>query len=164
MPPALARHMLTSVMDGESIDMGTAGDVPAPADDVDSGIRAPTYRYPVVLGLVFAVVVFLIGAPSSPWTRALAIGVQGIALVVTVGTSRERESVRLRRSILVGVAMLAAVLLIATGVAGARVTALIALIVTLAVPIALSASTASPFTPSPDRSPSTSPPGSSSPG
>src|SRR5947209_19705715 len=78
-------------------------------------VRQPQFRYPAVLALMLAAVVFLIAAPSANWSRALGIAIEGSALVLTVATSRDRESVRRRRAFTIGVAMLGAVILIAAG-------------------------------------------------
>jgi hypothetical protein len=109
-----------------------------PADGghaVDGG--QPQYRYPAVLVMVLTAVVFLIAAPSADWSRGLAIGIEGIALVLTVATSRERRAVRRRRATVLGVAMIAAVLLIALGLVPRWLIALLAVFVTAAIPVAL---------------------------
>lgn len=97
----------------------------------------PQFRYPAVLTLMLIAVVFLIAAPNADWTVALAITIEGAAMVLTVATSRERESVRLRRALVLGLAMVVAVLLVALGIAPRWLTALIALAVTAGVPIVL---------------------------
>lgn len=99
--------------------------------------RQPQFRYPAVLGLMLAAVVVLIGGPSANWSYALGIALEGLALVLTVATSRERESVRRRRALAIGVTMIVAVILVASGVAPRWLTALIALVVTAGVPVAL---------------------------
>ena len=101
-------------------------------------VEAPQYRYFVVLALVFTTVVFLIAAPSADWARAAAIGIEGIALVVTVATSRKRVAVRHRRATWLGLAVIVVVLLIALGVVPRWLVALIAVCVTAGVPFALS--------------------------
>lgn len=116
--------------------MVASGSEALPADDVDDADQ-PRYRYFVVLLLTFAAVVFLIAAPTADWSRAVALGIEGIALVVTVATSRERRSVRRRRAIIVGLALLATVALIAIGIVPRWLTATAALLVTAAVPVAL---------------------------
>ncbi len=97
----------------------------------------PQFRYPAVLGLMFAAVVFFIAAPDANWSHALGIALEGLALVFTVATSRERESVRVRRAIVLGVAMIVAVILVAFGIAPRWLTAGTALAVTAGIPIAL---------------------------
>jgi hypothetical protein len=103
----------------------------------DDKAAGPQFRYPAVLALMLIAVVFLIAAPTANWARALGITIEGVALVITVATSRERESVRLRRAVVVGLAMVIAVLLIALGVAPRWLTALVAVAVTAGVPIVL---------------------------
>jgi hypothetical protein len=103
----------------------------------DDEFRPAQHRYFIVLGLILASVVFLIAAPTADWSRALAIGIEGVALIVTVATSRVRETVRRRRAIGLGVAMAAVVLLIAVGEVPRWLIALIAVVLTAAIPIAL---------------------------
>jgi hypothetical protein len=110
----------------------------SPAEGGEQGaVGPPQYRYVVVLSLMLAAVVFLIAAPTADWSRAAAIGVEGIALVITVGTSRARESVRRRRATTIGLGIIAAVLLVALGVTPGWFNAVLALAVTLAIPTAL---------------------------
>jgi hypothetical protein len=97
----------------------------------------PQFRYPAVLTLMFIAVVFLIAAPAADWTQAVGITIEGMAMVLTVATSRERESVRVRRALVLGLVMLVAVLLVALGIAPRWLTALIALAITAGVPIVL---------------------------
>jgi Ion channel len=101
------------------------------------GAHPPQFRYPAVLVLMLAAVVFLIAAPSADWSHAVGIAIEASALVLTVATSRERESVRRRRAITLGLAMIAAVILIAIGLLPGWLTALAAIFVTAGVPIAL---------------------------
>jgi hypothetical protein len=99
--------------------------------------RQPQFRYPAVLALMVAAVMLLIAAPSAPWSLALGIAIEGCALVLTVATSRERESVRRRRALTLGLAMIAVVILVALGVLPRWLTAAAAIFVTGGVPIAL---------------------------
>jgi hypothetical protein len=82
-------------------------------------------------------VIFLIAAPDADWSKAVAIAIEGTALVLTIATSRQRELVRRRRATIAGVAMVVLVLLIAFGVIGNAGIAAIALVVTVGIPIAL---------------------------
>ncbi len=100
-------------------------------------LTAPRHRYLVVLVLTLSAVVFLIAAPAADWSRALAIAIEGLALIVTVATSRERELVRRRRAILLGAVLSVAVLLIAFGLLPRWLVALGAVFVTAGVPVAL---------------------------
>ena len=97
----------------------------------------PKFRYPAVLALTFVATVFLIAAPAADWSRAVAVAVEGSALVLTVATSREREAVRRRWSIVLGVGMLGLVILIAVGLAPKWLTAAVAIVITAGVPVAL---------------------------
>jgi Ion channel len=99
--------------------------------------RGPQFRYPAVLTLMLAAVVFLIAAPSANWSRGLGIAMEGCALVLTVATSRERESVRVRRAAALGGVMVAAVILITLGIAPRWLTAAAAIVVTAGIPVAL---------------------------
>lgn len=100
-------------------------------------LTAPRHRYFVVLILTLSSVVFLIAAPAGNWSRALAIAIGGVALIVTVATSRERELVRRRRATLLGAAMTAVVLLIALGLLPRWLVAVVAVLITAGVPVAL---------------------------
>jgi hypothetical protein len=99
--------------------------------------RPPQFRYIAVLVLAFAVVVFEIAAPSADWSRAVAIAIEGLALVVTVATSRAHSSVRRRRAAAIGSTTIVVVTLIAVGVAPRWFTAAFAAVVTAAIPVAL---------------------------
>lgn len=105
--------------------------------EATSGTGRPQFRYPAVLALMLVAVVFFIAAPGANWSRALGIAIEGAALVLTVATSRARESVRRRRAITLGLAMIAAVVLIAIGLLPRWLTAVVAILVTAGVPIAL---------------------------
>jgi hypothetical protein len=108
-------------------------------DRVDSHDTAgqPQFRYPAVLALTFVTTVFLIAAPNADWSRALAVGLEGSALVLTVATSRERESVRRRKSLALGAGMVALIVLIALGIAPTWLIAAVAIVVTAGIPFAL---------------------------
>jgi hypothetical protein len=105
--------------------------------EVDDRARQPQFRYPAVLALTFITTVFLIAAPTADWSRALAVAVEGTALVLTVATSRERASVRRHWSIAIGVGMIGVVVLIALGTAPKWLTAAVAIVITAGVPVAL---------------------------
>ncbi len=113
------------------------GDAAAVGGGTGRGHGEPQYRYPAVLWLMLIAVVFLIAAPTADWSRAVTIAVEGMAVVVTIGTSRARESVRMRRALATGVGLLTTVVLIAVGVFPAWLTAVTAAVVTAAVPVAL---------------------------
>jgi hypothetical protein len=101
------------------------------------GARPAQFRYIAVLVLMLSAVVFLIAAPSANWSDAVAIAIEGSALVLTVATSRERETVRRRRAEIAGGAIIVAVLLIALGVLPRWLVSLAALLVTAGIPVAL---------------------------
>jgi hypothetical protein len=96
----------------------------------------PQFRYPAVFALMLAAVVFVIGAPDGHWSRAVAIGIEGCALVLTVATSRERRSVRRRRAITLGLTMIVAVIVIGLG-QFPTLSAAAAIFATAGVPVAL---------------------------
>jgi Ion channel len=113
---------------GGAMPMGVSG---------ESDASAPQFRYFVVLGMMLVAVVFLIAAPTANWSRGLAIGLEGAALVLSVATSRARRSVRRRRALVLGVAMIVAVCLISVGDAPRWLVALLAVLVTAGIPVAL---------------------------
>jgi hypothetical protein len=97
----------------------------------------PQFRYPAVLVLMLAAVVFLIAAPSANWSNAVGIAMEGVALVLTVATSREREAVRRREAVAVGLVMIVLVALIAFGAAPRWLTWAAAIVVTAGIPVAM---------------------------
>jgi hypothetical protein len=105
--------------------------------DVDDNPVQPKFRYPAVLALTFVTTVFLIAAPAADWSRAVAVAVEGGALVLTVATSRERAAVRRHWAVALGVGMIGVVCLIAAGVAPKWLTAAVAIVITAGVPVAL---------------------------
>jgi hypothetical protein len=76
----------------------------------------PAYRYGAVFVCAAAALVFLVVAPSTDWARAVALGLESLALLIAVATSRDRRSVRRARATIVAVS---AVLLVAGVAAGA---------------------------------------------
>lgn len=107
------------------------------ASDRPEPVGQPQFRYPAALVLMLAAVVFLIAAPTANWSRAVAITIEAFVLVLTVATSRERESVRRRRAGAIGAALIAAVILIALGIAPLWLTFGVAIVVTGGVPVAM---------------------------
>jgi hypothetical protein len=105
--------------------------------DHEEPVRQPQFRYPAVLVLMLAAVVFLIAAPSANWSRAVGVALEGFVLVLTVATSRARESVRQRRAGAIGLVMVAAVTLIGLGIAPRWLTFAVAIAVTAGIPIAM---------------------------
>jgi hypothetical protein len=105
---------------------------PAPAE-----VRAAEYRYAAVLLLTFALVVFVIVAPSADWSRAAAIALLGGALVIVVATSRERHQVRRARALTISVVGAAVVAGVAEGVIPAAIQSAVAGALSLALPLVL---------------------------
>lgn len=99
--------------------------------------RPAQFRYGVVLALTSALVVFVIAAPSTDWSRALALALEGFALVVAVATARQVRAVRYRRALIVGIVILAVVVVVATGVASRELTAVVSALVAAAVPLVI---------------------------
>jgi hypothetical protein len=56
--------------------------------------REAGFRYGVVLAVTSVLLVFEIVAPDRAWARAVALGLEGVALTVAVGTSRARAATR----------------------------------------------------------------------
>jgi Ion channel len=95
------------------------------------------YRYGVVLLLVVCVVVFVIVVPDGDASRAIAFALVGAALVVSIGTSRERSVVRRRRIVVSGTIILVITVLTAAGAIPVSITFAIGATMTLAVPATL---------------------------
>jgi len=95
------------------------------------------YRYGVVLLLVVCVVVFVIVVPDSDASRAIAFALVGTALVVAIGTSRERSVVRRRRILASGTAIAVITVLTAAGAIPVSITFAVGTVMTLAVPATL---------------------------
>jgi len=99
--------------------------------------RPAEFRYGVVFLLVTALLVFLIVAPSADWSRAVALALEGGALLVAVATSRVRPAVRRRRTEVGGLGALVAVLGVATGLVPVAVVYALGGLLALAIPPAL---------------------------
>lgn len=99
--------------------------------------RAAPFRYGVVFLLTVALVVFVIAAPSANWSRAVALAIQGGALVVAVATGRQRKELRYRRAVGVGVAIALVVAGVSIGIIPRQLTSVVDLLVTAAVPVTL---------------------------
>jgi Ion channel len=111
-------------------------DPPLPAAG-DSTPGQPQFRYPAVLALMVTTVVFLIAAPTANWSRAVGLALEASALVITVATSRERESVRLRRAALLTAAVIAGVILVGLGDVPRWLLFVVGIVVTAGIPAAL---------------------------
>ena len=99
--------------------------------------RPAEFRYGVVFLLVTALLVFLIVAPSADWSRAVALALEGGALLVAVASSRVRPAVRRRRTEVGGLGALVAVLGVATGLVPVAVVYALGGLLALAIPPAL---------------------------
>jgi len=95
------------------------------------------FRFGAVLILSFAIVVFLIAAPSGDWSRAVALALEFAALLVVVATSRARRDIRRTRATAVGILAVASVLLTAVGVLGPPEVFALAAILSLVIPALL---------------------------
>ncbi len=95
------------------------------------------FRYGIVFLLMLALVVFVIAAPDADWSRAVAIGIEGVALVFAVATARERAAVRRKKAVGVGVVMIVLIILVATGAAPRRLTDATNLVITAAIPVVI---------------------------
>jgi hypothetical protein len=111
-------------------------DAPPPAAG-DGTPGQPQFRYPAVLALMITTVVFLIAAPTANWSRAVGLALEASALVITVATSRERESVRLRRAAALTAAVIAGVILVGLGDVPRWLLFVAGIVVTAAIPAAL---------------------------
>jgi hypothetical protein len=99
--------------------------------------RSAAYRYGVVLACTATALVFLIVAPSADWSRAVALALQGLALLVAVATSRARAEVRRARAVVVGAAAALLVAGVAAGLLSAGAATALGAVVGIAVPLAL---------------------------
>ncbi|HEX3693711.1 MAG TPA: potassium channel family protein [Solirubrobacteraceae bacterium] len=68
----------------------------ASAEDREAG-----FRFGLVFLLTFTLAVFIIVAPSANWSRAVGLGLQWLALLAVIATSRERSNLRLPLAIVV---------------------------------------------------------------
>lgn len=84
-----------------------------------------SFRYGYVLTLTLVLVVFIIAAPTADWSRAIALALEGAALVVVVLTSGARPAARRERSMVLGVVTVVLLVLIAVGVVPDSVAALL---------------------------------------
>ena len=69
--------------------------VPIDGEDLGGGLPkdvvGPNFRYGFVFLLMLTLVVFLIATPDASWSRAIAIVINGGALVVAITTARVRK-------------------------------------------------------------------------
>lgn len=95
------------------------------------------YRYGVVLVVVLALVAFAIVAPNAGWSQAVGFGLEVIALLVAVATSRAAASVRARHALLLSVLGIALVTLIAAHTIPLSVTFAFGGLLAAAIPVTL---------------------------
>jgi hypothetical protein len=106
--------------------------------DTRTAARRPAaYRYGAVFLLTFALVVFLIVAPSAAWSRAIAVTIEGAALVVAFGTSHARAHARRARATAAGVGAALIVVGVATEVLPVAADFALAGILAAAIPLSL---------------------------
>jgi Ion channel len=98
---------------------------------------AAAYRYGAVFVLTAVLLVFVIVAPNERWSRAISLAIEWAALLVAVATSRAREDIR--RATAIGVAAVAAVVIIgvATDLLSPGVTFAIGGVLAVVVPVSL---------------------------
>jgi hypothetical protein len=104
--------------------------------------RAPAiaparYRYGAVFVLTLALLAFVILAPSADWSRAVALLLESVALVVAIATSRERSAVRRARAVVVGTVGALAVIGVGAGVLGAAPALALSGVLAVAIPLSL---------------------------
>jgi hypothetical protein len=99
--------------------------------------REASYRYGAVLLLAFLLLVFIIIAPAGDWSRAVVLGLQGGALLVILGTSRERPDVRRTRTLGAAVAWTAIVVATAAGALPTDVVLAVTGVLAAVIPLAL---------------------------
>jgi hypothetical protein len=95
------------------------------------------FRYGAVFIAVLVLLVFEIAAPDANWARALDIALAGVALSVTVATSRAPGEVRRRRAAIVAAFALAVVAAVAAGLFSEGLTFLVFTFLLAAIPVGL---------------------------
>src|SRR3954447_20766927 len=101
-----------------------------------AGHRA-TYRYAAVGALTSVLVFFLIVAPGTDWSRAAALLIEGLALIVAIATSHEVATIRRARTLAASVVAAAVVAGAAAGAISPTVAFAIGGALALAIPLAL---------------------------
>ena len=95
------------------------------------------YRYGIVLACGATALVFIIVAPSADWSRAVALALEGFALLVVVATSRARAEVRRARAAVLGTVSALLIVGIAAGVVPEEGVTALGAVVGIAVPFTL---------------------------
>jgi hypothetical protein len=104
---------------------------PAAAD------RPAQFRYGIVFLLVLALVVFVMAAPSANCSSAVALAIEGIALIVAVATARTPKEIRRINAAGVAVVMIILIVLVATGAAPSQLTAAADVVITATIPVVI---------------------------
>jgi hypothetical protein len=99
--------------------------------------RPAEFRYGAVFVLTLIVVVFLIVAPATDWSHAVAFALESMALVVVVATSRARADVPRVRTAAGALAAAIWVLAVASGVPPTWLVLAAGGVVSIAIPLAL---------------------------
>lgn len=99
--------------------------------------RQPSYRYGVVFELMLGLVVFLVAAPNATWSRAVAISIGSLALLVAATTARVRWATRRLAARLIVVITVIVVAGIISGLAPPVLTASFGAVIVGAVPLVI---------------------------
>lgn len=67
--------------------------------------REASYRFGLVFLLTFTLAVFVIVTPTASWSRAVGLGLQWLALLAVIATSRTRANVRRPEAVVVAALM-----------------------------------------------------------
>jgi len=98
---------------------------------------AARYRYAAVFALTLTLLVFVIIAPNEDWSRAVALSLESVALIVAIATSRAGREVRRIRTAAVGILGTLAVIGVGVGVLGPTATTLLSGALAIAIPLSL---------------------------
>ncbi len=115
--------------------MSVSADTPAANGPAQSTEAA--FRYGAVFLLVLVVVVFAIVAPDGDGSRAISFALVGVAMMISVGTSREPTDVRRSRTLIGGAIVLIITIGTAVGVIPRSITLAVTSLLTLAIPVTL---------------------------
>jgi Ion channel len=99
--------------------------------------RPPEYRYGVVLLLTALTLVFVIVAPSATWSRAVALVIESVALLVAVATARAPLAVRRHRAVAGGLLAIVVVVGVAVSAVPRELDFLLSGLVAAAIPVAI---------------------------
>jgi hypothetical protein len=102
-----------------------------------TGVRAAEHRYGAVLLLTLTMLVFIIVAPASDWSRAVTVALEAGSLVIVVATSRDRRQRRRARALTVAAGGALFVAAVAAGVVPAAVVSFVGGALALGIPLAL---------------------------